>query len=242
MADRLHRVGVEQHARFPAEGADLGHRLHGADLVVGEHYADQRGVGPQGGLHVLRADNSVFVHRQQGDLKSLLFQMLQRVEDGVVLEGGGDQVLFSLPGRRLGRHFQRPVVGFAAAGGEEDLLRAAAEAFRHRGAGVVHRLAGGLPETVQGRGVAVLLGQIRGHGLQHRGQEAGCRGVVRVYKAIFQRFTGFLLILGGGSPPCGMVVFPSNTNIYSFGVYFNRKRTKKGGGTANFSRIVPPFL
>ena len=93
---RLHGVGVEQHALFPADRADLRDGQDGADLVVGVHGGDQAGVRPDGVRHLLGGDGAGGAHRQQLDLKALLLQLFQGVENGVVLKGGGDDVLFAL--------------------------------------------------------------------------------------------------------------------------------------------------
>ena len=69
-------------------------------------------------------------HRQVGDLIALLLQILGGVEDGVVLDGGGDDVaaLPPLQGHELGHPPQGPVVRLRTAGGEVDLLRPGVEA------------------------------------------------------------------------------------------------------------------
>ena len=132
MAGGLDGVGVEGDLLLPADLADLGDGLDGADLVVGVHDGHQAGLLGDGLGHLLGGNETVFVDVQQGDGKALLLQLLEGVEDGVVLKGGGDDM--GLP-----RAFPHPsggedglVVGLAAAGGEIDLVGTAVEAVGHR--------------------------------------------------------------------------------------------------------------
>ena len=53
MTDRLNRVGVKEYAVLPANLADLGDRLNGADLVVGGHDRDEAGVLADGGFQFI---------------------------------------------------------------------------------------------------------------------------------------------------------------------------------------------
>ena len=96
VAGGLHGVGMEQDTFFPADRADLRNGQDGADLVVGIHGGDQAGVGADGVRYLLGGDGADGVHRQQLDLKAFLFQLFQGVENGVVLKGGGDDVLLPL--------------------------------------------------------------------------------------------------------------------------------------------------
>ena len=182
MPHRLHRVGMEQHLPLPAQRTDFGNGLDGADFIVGEHHRNQGGVRPNGGRHVLHPDDAVFIHRQQGDFKAPFLQGVQRVEDGVMLEHGGDDVFLALLFQALRHHFQRPVVRLAASRSDEHLVGPAVQAFRHGDPGGIHPLAGRLPEAVQGGGVAIFLGEVGNHFIQHLRQQAGGGGVVRVNK------------------------------------------------------------
>ena len=56
LADRLHRVGVEQHAALVAQRADLADRLQHANLVVGGHDGDQNGLVVHGALQVVEIE------------------------------------------------------------------------------------------------------------------------------------------------------------------------------------------
>ena len=97
VTDRLYRVGVEGDLACAAYGSDLRYRLYGADLVVGRHHGDQTGVVAYRGGELVDADDAVLVNRQQSDLKAFPLELLERVQDGVVFKGGGNDVGLSVP-------------------------------------------------------------------------------------------------------------------------------------------------
>ena len=106
--------------------------------------------------------------------------MLGGVEQGMVLDGGGDDVAggFPLEGHELHHALEGPVVRLGAAGGEEDLLGLCADAGGDIGPGPLQIGLGLLAEAVEAGGVAVLLGKIGGHGRQGGlGQGGGARVV-----------------------------------------------------------------
>ncbi|KAF5037388.1 hypothetical protein DSECCO2_565140 [anaerobic digester metagenome] len=71
------------------------------------------------------------------------------MEDGVVLDRGGDDMVALL--FCGGSHpLDRPVVGFRAAGGEEDFLGLCPESLRHLSPRPLHALAGPAGEPVEG--------------------------------------------------------------------------------------------
>ena len=68
------------------DGADLGHRLEGPDLVVRELDRDDGRPLVDRRSHVVRIDAPVAVDGQLDDLEPELLELLQRVEYGVVLD------------------------------------------------------------------------------------------------------------------------------------------------------------
>ena len=131
MTGGLHGVGMEQDTFFPADRADLRNGQDGADLVVGVHGGDQAGVEADGVRYLLGGDGADGAHRQQLDLKAFLFQLFQGVENGVMLKGGGDDVLLALALTDAGGGDQSLIVGLAAAGGKGDLPGRAAQTGGH---------------------------------------------------------------------------------------------------------------
>ena len=89
-ACRLHGVGVEERAvRFGVAG-ELADGLDDARLIVGEHEADKAGVRLQREVKVVRREQAVTIGLEVGDLDAAALERLGRVQDRVVLDGGGD--------------------------------------------------------------------------------------------------------------------------------------------------------
>ena len=99
----LDGIGVEQNALFPAHSANFRNGLNRADFIVGEHYSHQAGVIPNGIPHLLSSDDAVFVYIQQGDFKALRSELVQGVQHGVMLKGGGASFPFLHPGQQRRR-------------------------------------------------------------------------------------------------------------------------------------------
>ncbi len=122
------------------------------------------------------------VDGQQLDLGDVaLGQPHQRVEDGVVLDGGAQD---AGPARVAGPArpedaLEREVVGLGAARGEHDVAGPAAQGLRDRLARLLHDAARVPPGGVQRAGVADV-GQVGRHGLDGRREHRGGRGVVEV--------------------------------------------------------------
>ena len=165
MTGSLHRIGVEQDAALAADGADLGNRLDRADLVVCIHDRHEAGILADGVRDLLGRDEAVFMNIEQRDLKALLLQPLQAVQDGMMLKGGGDDVLFSLARAERGRRQQGLIVRLAAAGRERDLPGVAAKVLCHRLTRSLQGLRSLLPQRIQARGVAIALAQEGQHGI-----------------------------------------------------------------------------
>ena len=168
MTGGLHGVGMEQDTFFPADRADLRNGQDGADLVVGVHGGDQAGVGADGVRYLLGGDGADGAHRQQLDLKAFLFQLFQGVENGVVLKGGGDDVLFPLAETQPRGGEQGLVVGLAAAGGEGDLIGGGVQTLGDGLPRALQRLGGLLSHAVEAGGVAVDALHIGEHGVDGR--------------------------------------------------------------------------
>ena len=181
VADGLNGVGVEGHARFLTDGADLPDGQDGADLVVGVHGGNQAGVGADGVLHLLSGDVVTLPDVQIGDFKALFFQLCQGVQHGVVLKGRGDDVGLAPQFAPAGGGADGLVVGLAAPGGEVNLFRPAVETLSHGLPGLFQGLGGPLAQGVEGGGVAIVLRQIGEHGLEGHRAELGGGGVVGIY-------------------------------------------------------------
>ena len=93
------------------------------------------------------------------------------MEHGVVLGGGGDEVIARLAGAEKGE-----IVGFGAARGEDELGGAAVEEPGELVSRMVDGGAGALTLLMGGTGIAEAFVEVRAHGLENLGQERG-RGV-----------------------------------------------------------------
>ena len=125
----LHGVGVEQHARLAADGADLADRQDGADLVVGVHDGNQARILADGVFHLLRRHGADGADGEKLDGEALFFELLERVQHGVVLECGRNDVLFAFAFAEVRGGEDGLIVGLAAAGGEVNFARGSVQAF-----------------------------------------------------------------------------------------------------------------
>ncbi len=180
LADRLRRVGVEDHAALATELADLGDGLQHADLVVGGHDRDQDGLVVHGALQVVEIDQAVFLHRQVGDAVAVLLQALAGVEHGLVLGDRGDDVI-ALLAVHLGDALDGEVVALGGAGGEDDFFRGRADQLGDALARRFHAFFGRPSERViAAGGVAELLHEVGQHLFQHPRIHGGGGVVVHV--------------------------------------------------------------
>jgi hypothetical protein len=169
LAGRLDDVRVDEGLRVLGldRAHDLRHRLHHADLIVGEHDAHQDGLVGDGIGDLGGADQAIGVGLQVGHREALALEALAGVEGGLVLGLDGDQVLALLAVVR-GHALDRQVDGLGGARGEDDLLAVAADQRRDLAAGRLDRGLGGPAEdVVAAGGVAEVLGEVRDHGLEH---------------------------------------------------------------------------
>ena len=125
----LHGVGVEQHARLAADGADLADRQDGADLVVGVHDGNQARILADGVFHLLRRHGADGADGEKLDGEALFFKLFQRVQHGVVLECGRNDVLFAFAFAEARGGEDGLIVGLAAAGGEVNFARGGVQAL-----------------------------------------------------------------------------------------------------------------
>src|SRR5215470_8268361 len=136
LARRLDGVAVEGNLMLTGHGGQVGNRLHGPDLVVRPHDADQ-GDGLRVALDDLSqrlgASTAGIVQRQPADLGPLvLVQPAHAVEDGVMLDGRGEHA--KAPGicraARPEQALDREIVRLGSAAGEDHLAGPRAVSLR----------------------------------------------------------------------------------------------------------------
>ena len=89
----LDGIGVEEDAAGTRQGTDFEEWLHGADLVVGGHDADQHGVWTdrRGNRLRIHAAERIYADDGQAAAKAVR-QLLRRFQDSRVFDGAGDDV------------------------------------------------------------------------------------------------------------------------------------------------------
>ena len=63
LARALHGIDMEENAGLGGDLADFFHGLQDAGFVVGQHHADEPGLGPNGALNVRRIDEAAGLGR-----------------------------------------------------------------------------------------------------------------------------------------------------------------------------------
>ena len=162
VAGGLDGVRVDSDARVALldDADDIGDIVDRADHVVGVDDGDQRRLVVERGGEGLDIDEALAVDREVGDAEALLLQALGGVEDGVVLDLGGDDVVAAAAGA-VGDGAQGEVIALGAAGGEEDLLGAGAQQLGDGAAGAVEGLARLTRLEINAGGVAGERGEMR---------------------------------------------------------------------------------
>ena len=93
LAGGLHGVAVEVHIRFGGDAADFFDGLNRAEFIVCVHHADENCFGAQRAANFFGIDDARAPDWHVGDVDALLFERLAGVEDRVMLDRRGDDVL-----------------------------------------------------------------------------------------------------------------------------------------------------
>src|SRR2546426_3376076 len=163
-------ICMEVDITLARDASDLFKGLHRPKLVVGVHDGDEHGIGSNGALDVVRVHHSTRADADVADVCPALFERLQGVEDGVMLNGGADDVL-RLAARGFDNSDNCGVVRLGAAACEDNLARSGVEEPGHSLASVFHRRPRLLAVPVDGRGVAPVRDEIGLHRFQDFGGE-----------------------------------------------------------------------
>ena len=179
LAECLDPVRMEQDAVLMGDLPNLFHRLNGADLIIRKHNGDQDCILPDGGPKLLQINESRFVHIQIRHLVAPLFQILAGMQDGVVLDTAGNDVL------PLGRvslccGYQRPVVGLASSRRKIDLLGLCPQDSGDLLPAAGDHLFICSSKSIDAGRIAVMLRKIGEHGLHHLRRRLGCGRIVQI--------------------------------------------------------------
>ena len=123
MSCSLHGVGMEKYTVLAAESTDFAYRLDSACFVVGVHDGNKTGGICNSFCYLRGGDDAVSLRTQQCYGKALCFQRFERVQNSMMLHGGGNYVAFALLFAEGRSADKRLVICFAAAGGKENFLR-----------------------------------------------------------------------------------------------------------------------
>ena len=134
LALRRHRIRVQHRTRPRDDLGNLGHVLHGADLVTRPPDRDQDRLGGDALAQLLRIDAPELIRRHLAHPESLLLEHLADVVDRDVVDLGDDDVLAGAPvAVRVAEKCE--VARLGGAGGEDDLLGQRPDGGRDRRAG-----------------------------------------------------------------------------------------------------------
>lgn len=186
LANSLGSVGVEEDLLGPAKLADFLEGLDDANLVVDSHDTDDGGVGSDGSLQLRHVDQAAALHWEIGHFEALVLKMPAAVEDTLVFCLAGDDVLLLAgPTKEPGDALDAHVVAFGGTAGEDDFLGVSANqisnVFPRLLDGLVCLPAVGMCPRV---GVAVDVGEVGHHGIEHSGVDGGCGLHVQVDGAL----------------------------------------------------------
>ena len=92
-ADRLRRIGMENHPTLAAELTDFSDWLQHANLVVSSHDCHQDGFVINGALQFVKINQPIFMHGQVGDAEAVLLQSLAGIQHCLMLSHSGDDVV-----------------------------------------------------------------------------------------------------------------------------------------------------
>jgi len=135
LAGGLSRVDVEQDALRTKQLANGSDVVDGADFVVHMHHRHQNGVFAQCRFDHRRSDQAVFGRLEVGDFETFTLQLAHGVEDSLVLDLAGDQVL-AFGSVEMCRTLDSQVVGLGSARGPDDFTRVGIDQISHLTTGV----------------------------------------------------------------------------------------------------------
>ena len=117
------------------------------------------------------------IRLEVGDFEALRFQVLHAVQDGMVFDGSGNDMLTPLAHSFDGSVYG-PVVRFGATGGEEHPVRFGTQCLCDRGSCIPKHASGIDAKRVQCAGICPVLRQRPGHGIHSFRAGLGGRRII----------------------------------------------------------------
>src|ERR1700721_2426801 len=165
-ARALYCVDVEKDASVGGDLADFRYRLQYACLIVGQHDADQTGLGANGAENVRRVDEAAWLRGNEGRFHAAMHEAPGCFQNGGVFNRRGNEVVAGGEKAKEGS-----VCSFCAAVIEYHFRLMTVEEFGQSFASLVDSCAGPLAMQMDGRGVAEVLHPIGAHCLDHLGKK-----------------------------------------------------------------------
>ncbi len=181
MPNGLHSVGMEQNIMPAANLANLGNRLNRANLIISVHDANQRGFVRNRALKLINPEDSIVVNVQISNRKTLFFKSLNSVQNRMMLEFRGDNMIFTLFQHSTSHAFNCPIVGLGATRSKIYFARRCAKARSNGSPSLFHCLFCRLANRINTRRVAKMRFQKRQHSVQYRCRDRRGCGVVNIY-------------------------------------------------------------
>ena len=172
---------MEDNALFFTYSTYLGDGLDAADLVVCVHNGHKASVLADSVGDLLSRDHAVFMHIEERHFKALFFELLERMQNRMMLERGGDYMLLALSCADSRRGNERLIICLAAAGGKGYFIGLAAENLSRLFARLSQRVRRSLSDGMEARRVAVDLVHIRQHRFYCCATRLCCGRVINIY-------------------------------------------------------------
>ena len=91
----LYCIGMEQHTSLSADCTNFFDWMNGTDFIVCKHDRNQSGFGTDCFFDILRINLTFAVYRNIGNFKTFFFQTLCRMNQCMMFDSGGDEVIFA---------------------------------------------------------------------------------------------------------------------------------------------------
>ena len=183
LADGLHRVRMQANATLAAHRRNLGDRLDHARVVIRVDHAHQPRFRAESGGDRFGSDQSAAVAPHHGDFVAPMRHPSRGLANRRMLDGGNYQMASRGGWLVMHQPLQREIIALGAAGGENDLLRPAAQQGCHLAARIFDRFMASPAQRMRAGGMAIMLAQEREHRLLNARRDRSGGVVVEVERA-----------------------------------------------------------
>ena len=176
----LRRIHMENNATRTADFANRIDVLNHANFIVDEHDRGQNGVGAQRRFKCRQIQQTIGLHIQISNFKTLALERTHGIEHGLVFGFHRNQVL-ALGFIKSGGALDRQVIALGGTTGPNDFTRVSVQQRRHMAARVFNGFFRfPAPGMAAAGGVTKVLSQPRHHGIDHTGIAGRSCAVIKV--------------------------------------------------------------